>query len=58
MMSAMHYLITLGLVVAGALAGLVIGFIVAVVIPGQQPWLGMAGLVAGGWAASWYRRFH
>jgi hypothetical protein len=58
MMSAMHYLITFGIMVAGAITGFMAALVIAVMIPGQQPWLLLAGLVGGGWAASWWRRFH
>jgi hypothetical protein len=48
-MTALH-------VVAGAVIGLVVALLVAIAIPGPQPWLLLGGLLVGGWLAYWRRR--
>jgi hypothetical protein len=51
-------LVSLGIMLLGALTGLVIAFIIAVLLPGPQPWLLVAGLVLGGFVALQRRKVH
>jgi hypothetical protein len=47
----MASLISLVHLLAGAAIGLVVGLVVAVAIPGPQPWLLTGGMVLGGFVA-------
>lgn len=53
----MTSLVSLGHLLAGALIGGIGGLIVAVAIPGQQPWLLLCGLGLGGFVALQRRKF-
>ncbi|HEY5987521.1 MAG TPA: hypothetical protein VIV12_14275 [Streptosporangiaceae bacterium] len=53
----MTSLISLGHLLAGVIIGGLGGLIIAMAIPGPQPWLLLGGLVLGGFVALQRRKF-
>ena len=53
----MTSLVSIGHLLVGTLAGGIAGLIVAMAIPGPQPWLLLGGLVLGGFVALQRRKF-
>lgn len=53
----MASLVSFGHLLVGAVAGGIVGLIVAMAIPGPQPWLLLGGLVLGGFIALQRRKF-
>lgn len=53
----MTSLVSLGHLALGATIGLLAGLLIAVAIPGPQPWLLVGGLVLGGFVGVQRRKF-